>query len=632
MEGVVSRAVRISIDFQSTLATLERLGDAEIRVPGTTVTARLGRTRLKGAIGDDDFTVPKRRVLKRFHEFKCFLASVALIRCVVRLYLFFVRLNVSTPTFSLLDVFLLNGFYDAPLCGGAFSPIPMMARAPGSKRNRGIRFLARALVLACALALLAARHRFRDDDAGNRPSDEGAEANQTSRIVKTTRTMATRTTTPTVTRTPLNSRCVGTEHTFAMNKSERDKTHFERAACGAANTTQIGFESNGAEIACTFRKMAYNEGLCVGKNIILDVDAFESYIFLAPQNPVDPNQYAPPTDGLSGVLTSSVATCPEERSLTSNPARFGLGGAQILARGFQGAGVHETHFGSHDSSAHESSAIVFVIAGSYGAGNPWHELEQVMNLYEVMLAHALPRGQGRVIIFDSPVRTSHEDVARRHVPIYGELLRRVFSSGHTVTSMAAYVDEVRRNRTLTGPFHSILFHQMAFVPHGGTSVLSRGGGTLGCKPSPKVTSFVAHVLDALPDVRDIESSLKAIFIVRGDRTSYRKVRVPGYDIILERIQNDTRARVVDLAEVGDVIEQMKVVRSARAIVGIHGAGLTQALWMRPDSLVLEISTGFRCHCYRALADFAGHAFESLEASSREPEKLASAVLNRLGLG
>ena len=99
MEGVVSRAVRISIDFQSTLATLERLGDAE-----------LGRTRLKGAIGDDDFTVPKRRVLKRFHEFKCFLASVALIRCVVRLYLFFVRLNVSTPTFFLLDVFLLNGF------------------------------------------------------------------------------------------------------------------------------------------------------------------------------------------------------------------------------------------------------------------------------------------------------------------------------------------------------------------------------------------------------------------------------------------------------------------------------------------------------------------------------------------
>jgi hypothetical protein len=108
VEGVVSRAVRISIDFQSTLATLERLGDAEIRVPGTTVTARLGRTRLKGAIGDDDLTAPKRRVLKRFHEFKCFLASVALIRCVVRLYLFFVRLNVSTPRF--LSAFSVGRF------------------------------------------------------------------------------------------------------------------------------------------------------------------------------------------------------------------------------------------------------------------------------------------------------------------------------------------------------------------------------------------------------------------------------------------------------------------------------------------------------------------------------------------
>ena len=105
-------------------------------------------------------------------------------------------------------------------------------------------------------------------------------------------------------------------------------------------------------------------------------------------------------------------------------------------------------------------------------------------------------------------------------------------------------------------------------------------------------------------MRDIESSLKAIFIVRGDRTSYRKVRVPGYDIILEHVAAEQRhqsSNAATSAEVGDVIEQMKVVRSARAIVGIHGAGLTQALWMRPDSLVLEISTGFRCHCYRALS-------------------------------
>ena len=75
-----------------------------------------------------------------------------------------------------------------------------------------------------------------------------------------------------------------------------------------ANTTQIGFESNGVEIACTFRKMAYNEGLCVGKNIILDVDAFESYIFWR-RKIRRPESVSPPTDGLSGVLTSSVATC-----------------------------------------------------------------------------------------------------------------------------------------------------------------------------------------------------------------------------------------------------------------------------------------------------------------------------------
>ena len=70
LEGVVSSAIHISIDSQSTLVTLERLRKAEIGVPSTAVAARFGRTRFDGAIGNDDFAVSIRGVLKRFREFR----------------------------------------------------------------------------------------------------------------------------------------------------------------------------------------------------------------------------------------------------------------------------------------------------------------------------------------------------------------------------------------------------------------------------------------------------------------------------------------------------------------------------------------------------------------------------------
>ena len=296
---------------------------------------------------------------------------------------------------------------------------------------------------------------------------------------------------------PLNELCVRTEHTFMMEGVAPPP--FERMSCGSLNETQARFFASSAitEIACTFRKYTYEEAMCVGKNVALDVDAFESYIRLAPRNPpTDRNHYAPPTDGLRGVLTSTRAC--SERTLLSNRARFGGGGSEIFARGFEGA---NTSAHKNIVVARESNAIVYVIAGSYGAGNPWHELEQVMNLYEVMLAHALPRNHGRVVIFDSPVRTTSEDVVRFHVPVYGELLRRVFSNGRPVTTMAAYVDDQKRGRAQRSgtaapsidSLHreTVLFDRVAFVPHGGASVFSRSsGGNLGCRPSPKVLSFV----------------------------------------------------------------------------------------------------------------------------------------------
>lgn len=68
----------------------------------------------------------------------------------------------------------------------------------------------------------------------------------------------------------------------------------------------------------------------------------------------------------------------------------------------------------------------------------------VCNMYEVMLAHRLPRNDGRVVIVDSHKRMTSQEAASFHHPVYHELIRRVFSSGHDVTTLGIYIDEKTR--------------------------------------------------------------------------------------------------------------------------------------------------------------------------------------------
>lgn len=176
--------------------------------------------------------------------------------------------------------------------------------------------------------------------------------------------------------------------------------------------------------------------------------------------------------------------------------------------------------------------------------------------------------------------------------------------------------------------------RLAFVPHGGTSFLSRtagGGDVLGCKPSPKVTSFVSFIMDALPEVKAIKPTMDAVFVVRGTKTSFRKTNHQGYSALLQRVKGKKKVRVVDFAEAGDIIEQMKIVRSAKALVGVHGAGLTHALWMHQGSRVLELTQEFRCHCYQAISNFVGHEWEGISKDRIMPRDFATMVLKKLGM-
>ena len=382
---------------------------------------------------------------------------------------------------------------------------------------------------------------------------------------------------------------------------------------------------NPTSVNCTFRKLVYHEAFCLAKNMVVDTNAFDVYISGPPANRDDASNYAPqPVQSMHGVLTST-GVCYVH---IDRPERYGGGGTGVLTNGFAPKATPKTQ----RVIARESEHVVYVIAGGYGSGNPWHELEQIVNMYELMLAHRLPRSGGRVVVFDSYKRKSVEDVVKFHSPIYGELIRRVFSSNFPLTTMGLYIDEKRAQVGVEAKEtnQTIVFDRMAFVPTGGTSKLSRGGDSLGCKPSPVMMSFISFIMDKLPEVKAVEATLDAVFIVRGIQSSVRRVVHAGYDELLRRVKDNPRVKIVDFAAVGNIIEQMKIVRSAKALVGLHGAGLTHALWMHQGSKVIEIADAFRCHCYTAISDFAGHEYEKIQSGSSDRE-LPAKVISKLGL-
>ena len=71
----------------------------------------------------------------------------------------------------------------------------------------------------------------------------------------------------------------------------------------------------------------------------------------------------------------------------------------------------------------------------------------------------------------------------------------------------------------------------------------------------------------------------------------------------------------------EVIDQIVFFSKARLIIGIHGAGLTNMVWMQPGSHVVEIvAQGITEHLYYKLSLATGHHYWVVPAKPSDPEK------------
>jgi capsular polysaccharide biosynthesis protein len=108
-----------------------------------------------------------------------------------------------------------------------------------------------------------------------------------------------------------------------------------------------------------------------------------------------------------------------------------------------------------------------------------------------------------------------------------------------------------------------------------------------------------------------------VYISRGD--AQRRSLVNETEIVA--VLKGYGVEVVQL-EGRSLKEQIELFRRCDLLVGLHGAGLTNMLWMPPGSRVLEIRQRGDNHnnCYYAMASALGHSYNYLQADDCIPNQ------------
>jgi hypothetical protein len=118
--------------------------------------------------------------------------------------------------------------------------------------------------------------------------------------------------------------------------------------------------------------------------------------------------------------------------------------------------------------------------------------------------------------------------------------------------------------------------------------------------------------------------LQSIFVRKNEaRRPYRKLYVSRSDANSRRVINEAEIReevldngfeVISLSGVS-LLQQVELFSEAKIIMGPHGAGLTNAVFCQPGSVLIEfVPAGYRVDCFERLARLVGLEYHALEGT------------------
>lgn len=120
-------------------------------------------------------------------------------------------------------------------------------------------------------------------------------------------------------------------------------------------------------------------------------------------------------------------------------------------------------------------------------------------------------------------------------------------------------------------------------------------------PAEYYTKLKDYFFNQFPDLANDENNKKITVVVRGQKgaRSWRPKQCE-IDKIYSLYSSDVEVEFVDFAEL-PFIEQIKKMISTSVLIGSHGAGLTNAMFLKPESTLIEL--GHRAFpCFEILAE------------------------------
>jgi hypothetical protein len=146
-----------------------------------------------------------------------------------------------------------------------------------------------------------------------------------------------------------------------------------------------------------------------------------------------------------------------------------------------------------------------------------------------------------------------------------------------------------------------LVNKLFFVGHGADSGY----------PHPRDISILRSTLIPLAKTNgpqeNSSGSPKALYVSRVNSTR-SPVNEKNFVSRLESLQNFQVLQTETLS----FLEQIKVFAEADFLVGVHGAGLTNQIWMKPGSSILElIEPAYLNPVFNALAKTCGHNYKAI---------------------
>jgi hypothetical protein len=135
----------------------------------------------------------------------------------------------------------------------------------------------------------------------------------------------------------------------------------------------------------------------------------------------------------------------------------------------------------------------------------------------------------------------------------------------------------------------------AFSPPGGCCFLwkNRDSTPDECRrTSPLLEAFRAFAVRGL-GLEAAASGRRIVTVIRrGSKRGGREVtrRIANEEPLIEALRAADgcfEVRAVDFAEI-EYVEQMRLVRESAVLIGVHGAGLTNVMWLPPSAAVVEI--------------------------------------------